>query len=185
VKDVVSHLCTDELYNEACLDGNLDELKFSGGLDAWNESGVRQRRRMKAGEVLAEWERRQHRVRRDWGRIGLDGKIQTSIGPYPLRLQVWHLAREYAIHADDMEVPVPASQRRRRWFWRIVFGLYAAREEGEPVKARLKNGTVMLEHRGRSHQLDPETFIAYLTNRPQQLTDPGKRRLVIALGARG
>ena len=178
VKDVVAHLCTDELYNEACLDETLGELAFPGSLNAWNEHGVRQRRHLTPAEVLAEWERRQKRVRRAWRRIGVRGKVPTSVGPYPLRLQVWHLAREYAIHADDIELPVPARSKAARARWRIDFGLFAAEEEGETVSARVRDGVVELAQGHKRHELDPESFIAFLTDRPQQLRNPEQRRLV-------
>jgi len=111
--------------------------------------------------------------------------IDTSVCPYPLVLQVWHLAREYAIHADDIEVPVAARARPARWRWRILFGIWAAREEGEPEAARLENGTVRLRVRGEVHHLDLETYVAYLTNRPQQLSDPAQQALVKRLGRSG
>ncbi|HEY8736238.1 MAG TPA: maleylpyruvate isomerase family mycothiol-dependent enzyme [Candidatus Dormibacteraeota bacterium] len=120
VKDVAAHLASIEVYNEACLEGKLRVLHFSGNPDDWNEQGVAERRRMKYEEVLAEWERRQRRIRDKWGRIGLDSTIQTSAGPYPLRLQVWHHAMEYATHADDIEVPVPANEREARLGWRTA-----------------------------------------------------------------
>lgn len=185
MKDVVAHLSTDEVYNQACLDGTLNDLPFSGGLGGWNGRGVRIRRGLSPLETLQEWEARQERVRRAWGKIGVDGAIATSIGRYPLRLQLWHLAQEYAIHADDIEVPMPAAERRTQLRWRAAFGLFAAREEGEPVDARLDGDRVMLRHDGREHELDLETFIAYQTNRPQQLRETTKRRLVRALGAAG
>lgn len=185
VKDVVAHLATDEVYNQACLDHTLDQLDYSGGLNASNERGVRSRRHLSAEAVLAEWETRQKNVRRRWGRLGLAASIDTSVGPYPLRLQAWHLAREYAIHADDIRVPVSAGARRQRARWRIQFGLWAAREEAEPEDARLENGSVRLKVRGTIHQLEPETFVAYLTNRPQQLTDADQRALVRRLGRSG
>jgi len=117
------------------------------------------------------------------GRIGLNGSIETSVGRYPLRLQVWHLAREYAIHADDVEAPMAPRERSAELRWRAAFGIFAAREEGEPVDARLTDGAVQLRQAGQVHELDLETFIAYLTNRPQQLKDASKRRLVRQLGA--
>jgi hypothetical protein len=182
VQDVVAHLCEDEVYNEACLDGTLEQLDFRGGLDATNNRNVRRRRSMTAPEVLSEWERRQRRVRRAWGQIGIRGFIHTAgAGRYPLRLQVWHLAREYAIHADDIEVPVPARARPARRQWRIAFGLFAAREEGEPIRARLRQEQVELTLNGRSEALSQDAFIGYLTGRPQQLGDPAERRTVRAL----
>jgi hypothetical protein len=185
VKDVVAHLSTDEVYNQACLDGTLQHLPFSGGLRGWNERGVRVRRGLSPLELLQEWEARQARVRRAWGAIGVDGRIDTSVGRYPLRLQVWHLAREYAIHADDIEVPLSPRERRAQLRWRVAFGLFAAHEEGDPVDAEMDGDRVHLRHRSRTHELDLETFIAYLTDRPQQLKDPRARALVRRLGATG
>jgi len=185
VKDVVAHLSTDEVYNQACLDGTLEQLPFSGGLRGWNERGVRVRRGLSPLEVLQEWEARQEWVRRRWGAIGVDGRIDTSVGRYPLRLQVWHLAREYAIHADDIEVPLSQRERRAQLRWRVAFGLFAAHEEGEPVDAEMVGSRVRLRHQSRTHELDLETFIAYLTNRPQQLKQAAARALVRRLGAAG
>jgi hypothetical protein len=178
VKDVVAHLSTDEVYNQACLDDTVDDLPFRGGLNDWNQRGVRIRRGLSPLETWQEWEARQARVRQAWGRIGPDGTIQTSVGAYPLRLQVWHLAREYAIHADDIEVPMSQAERRAQLHWRVAFGLFAAREEGDPVDARLEGDGVQLRHGGENLVLDLETLIAYLTDRPQQLTNPGQRALV-------
>ena len=186
VKDIVAHLSTDEVYNQACLDGMLDRLPSSSeGLGGWNGRGVRIRRSMSHLETLQEWEARQERVRRAWGAIGVDGSIETSVGQYPLRLQVWHLAREYAIHADDIELPMSDRERQAQLRWRVAFGLFAAREEGEPVDARMEGDRVTLRQDGQVHDLDLETFIAYLTDRPQQLRDAAKRRLVKQLGATG
>jgi uncharacterized protein (TIGR03083 family) len=185
VRDVVAHLSTDEVYNQACLDGTLEQLPFSGGLRGWNERGVRVRRGLSPVEVLQEWEARQDRVRRAWGAVGVDGRIDTSVGRYPLRLQVWHLAREYAIHADDIEVPLSPRERRAQLRWRVAFGLFAAREEGDPVDAELIGDGVRLRYRGRDYELDLETFIAYLTNRPQQLAEARARALLRRLGATG
>lgn len=182
VKDIVAHLSTNEVYNQACLDDALHQLPFSGGLDGWNARGVRVRRSMHHLEALQEWEARQERVRRLWGRIGLNGSIKTSVGRYPLRLQIWHLAREYAIHADDVEASISPRERPAELRWRAAFGIFAAREEGSPVDARLTDGGVELRKDGKVHELDLETFIAYLTGRPQQLKDPSKRKLVRQLG---
>src|SRR3984893_5402322 len=78
VKDVAAHLSTDELYSQACLDGTLDQLPSSSGLEGWNGRGVRVRRAMNPLEVLQEWEARQALVRRAWGRVGLGRTIGRS-----------------------------------------------------------------------------------------------------------
>jgi hypothetical protein len=173
------------VYNQAGLDDALDQLPPARGLNGWNERGVKVRRELSPLETLQEWEARQERVRRAWGEIGVNGKILTSVGRYPLRLQVWHLAREYAIHADDIEVPMPERERLEQLQWRAAFGIFAAREEGEPVDADLDDDRVRLRQNGSNYELDLESFIAYLTNRPQQLKDRRQRALVRQLGATG
>jgi uncharacterized protein (TIGR03083 family) len=178
VKDVVAHLSTDEVYNQACLDGTLDRLPSASGLGGWNARGVRVRRAMSPLEVLQEWEARQALVRWAWGKIGLEGRIPTSVGRYPLRLQLWHLACEYAIHADDIEVPMSRRERQAQLGWRAAFHLFAAREQDDPVDATITGDDVHLRLAGRDYDLDLETFIAYMTDRPQQLEDPRQRALV-------
>ena len=128
VKDVLSHLAAGERYNQACLDGTLRDLDFSGGIDGWNARAVAERRPRSAREVLDEWMGRQADVRERWERLGLGADIDTSVGPYPLRLQVWHLSREYATHGDDIEIPVPEADRAARERWRSAFALFAAQE---------------------------------------------------------
>jgi uncharacterized protein (TIGR03083 family) len=178
VKDVVAHLSTNEVYNQACLDHTLRALPWTGGLNSWNGRGVKIRRGFSPLETLQEWEARQGRVRKAWEALGLNARIETSVGRYPLILQVWHLAREYAIHADDIEAPMSAAERREELRWRAAFGLFAAREEGEPIDATLDEDHVRLRNQDQEHELDLETFIAYLTGRPQQLKDPKQRALV-------
>jgi uncharacterized protein YbjT (DUF2867 family) len=175
---VVAHLSTDEVYNQACLDHRLDALPWTGGLTSWNARGVRIRRGLSPVETQQEWEARQRRVREAWEQLGLTARIETSVGRYPLILQVWHLAREYAIHADDIKVPVPSRERQQQLRWRAAFGLFAAEEEGDPVDATIDGNRATLRVRGRLHDLDLESFVAYLTGRPQQLSDRKSRALV-------
>ena len=108
----------------------------------------------------------------------MSARIETSVGRYPLILQVWHLAREYAIHADDIEVPMRPAERREQLRWRAAFGLFAAREEGDRVNATMDGDRVKMHVDDRSYDLDLERFVAYLTGRPQQLPDPKARALV-------
>jgi uncharacterized protein (TIGR03083 family) len=167
VKDVLAHLAAGEAYNQACLDERLRELRFSGGIDAWNARAVAERRARTPGEVLEEWAERQADVRERWGRLSADAFIPTSVGLYPLRLQVWHLAQEYATHADDIGVPVPDKEREARVRWRCAFGLFARDEEGRPLKAQMTDRGVV----EGDHELDLESFLALLTERPQHLAD--------------
>src|SRR2546428_509781 len=125
--------------------------------------------------------------------MGFDPRAENPFPPYDAeirRLRVYLRSLDAAgwrapSHADDIGVPIAARARSARWRWRSLFGIWAAREEGEPENARLENGTVRLRVSGQVHHLEPETFVAYLTNRPQQLTDPQARALVKRLGRSG
>jgi len=183
VRDVLAHLAAGEVYNQACLDGTLEQLDFSGGIDGWNARAVAERRSRTPEEVLQEWSRRQADVRERWGRLSADARIPTSVGPYPLRLQVWHIAQEYATHSDDVGVPVPDQEREARLRWRCAFGLFVREEEGRPLKVQLEDEKVVLEG---AQELDWETFLAFVTERPQHLKDSVNRQLVEGLlrGAR-
>ncbi|MBO0682216.1 MAG: maleylpyruvate isomerase family mycothiol-dependent enzyme [Candidatus Dormibacteraeota bacterium] len=175
VKDVLSHLAAGEVYNQACLDGTLDELDFKGGIDGWNARAVAERRPRTPAAVQEEWSRRQANVRQRWGDLDAEARIPTAAGPYPLRLQLWHLAQEYATHADDVRVPVPPTEVGPRLAWRCSFGLFAREEEGRPLQVRVTGQGVVLEG---GAALDPAAFLAFLTERPQHLADPSRRRLV-------
>ena len=78
---------------------------------------------------------------------------------------------------------MPSRDRQAQLRWRAVFGLFAAEEYGEAVDAQLEGDRVRLHRSGRDTDLDLETFIAYLTNRPQQLKDASQRALVRRLVA--
>ena len=175
VKDVLSHLAAGEVYNQACLDDTLRGLDFTGGIDGWNARAVDERRSRTAADVLQEWSERQADVRQRWGRLGPGARIPTAVGPYQLRLQLWHLAQEYATHADDVRVPVSSSEMGPRLAWRCAFGLFAREEEGRPLHVQVTEQGVVLEG---GAALDPEAFLALLTERPQHLGDPSQRHLV-------
>ena len=38
--------------------------------------------------------------------LGVGGTMASSVGPYPVDLMAFHIASEYATHADDMDVPI-------------------------------------------------------------------------------
>jgi len=67
----------------------------------------------------------------------------------------------------------------------VAFGMFASTEEGDRLQARLRDGIVRLTHRGRVTELDLETFVAFLANRPQSLSDPARRKILYRLGRRG
>lgn len=137
VRDVLAHLAGEEDYNHACLDNDLDglwsrlEKKGVSGLAGFNDWCVRARRAMPVEEVLDEWRTRSGDTRRRMRDLGRDARLPTMAGPYPVGLQAFHYASEYATHGDDVGVPV--DDARERTAWRVVVGRFALAEKGAPV----------------------------------------------------
>lgn len=135
-RSLAAHLAGTEEYHRACLDDTLREL-FAAGLAAgatdvnsFNAIGVQKRASMTADEVVEEWAGLNAANRRDF-RARDGGLMSTSVGPYPVRRQAFHIASELAIHADDMAVPVPAEDAAHRLEWRARFSRFSL-AEGKP-----------------------------------------------------
>ena len=111
VHDVVAHLASGELYNDACLRDDLARLGHWDDDEQYNVEHVRRRRGLSHAMVHAEWLRRSTSVHDRWRAMAQETLIPTGVGPYSLGMQVWHIASEYATHADDIEVPVPPCAR--------------------------------------------------------------------------
>ena len=117
VRDVLSHLAGEELYNHACLNGDLETFRatvraagITGGYDEFNQWCVRQRRGLPTSEVLAEWREANGETRHRMTELGRDAPLTTAAGPYPAGLQAFHYSSEYATHADDVGAPVAPAE---------------------------------------------------------------------------
>jgi uncharacterized protein (TIGR03083 family) len=140
VRDVLAHLAGEELYNHACLDGNVQGLlarlarEGVNGFHDFNEWSVRQRRDRPVEEVLEEWRTQNGETRRRMRELGRDAPIDTMAGPYPAGLQAFHYCSEYATHADDVGVPVAEDELDGRTLWRVAVGRFAMAEQGTDVQ---------------------------------------------------
>jgi uncharacterized protein (TIGR03083 family) len=171
VRDVAAHLAATETYHHACLDGRARELfeamaaRGVSGLSEANELGVRDRDGVPNDEVVAEWRTAdadtRHRMR---GRDG--GDMDSSVGPYPVRLQAFHVASELAIHADDMHVPITAEEAGARWAWRARFSRFAVKESGGDVAVGPQDGSTTVRVNGVDHTLDDAVFVEAVAGRP-------------------
>ncbi len=145
VRDVLAHLAGEETYNHACLDGDLEgffgllERLEVGGVGGdfgdFNEWCVRQRAHIPVEQVLKEWRTASAETFRRMHDLGRDGMLQTSVGPYPAGLQMFHYASEYATHADDIGAPVDPAEEPGRTSWRARFGSFALSEHFSPAAA--------------------------------------------------
>src|SRR5438067_1392343 len=134
VRDLLAHVGGVEVYHTACLDDSLGALfeemgkKGATDVDSFNGIAVEEGRSQPVEELLATWKDRNADVRRRLRERGRDGTLSSSVGPYPVGLMAFHIASEYATHADDMGVAVPESERAARTAWRAKVSEFALEE---------------------------------------------------------
>jgi uncharacterized protein (TIGR03083 family) len=166
IRDVLCHLAGEELYNHACLNGDLETFGamvraagIAGGYDDFNQWCVRQRRGLPVSEVLAEWREANGETRHRMTSLGRDAPLTTAAGPYPAGLQAFHYCSEYATHADDVGAPVAPGERPGRAMWRVSFGRFALTEQDTPVKTWIRNDNLVVQLDSLEAELSPEDFI--------------------------
>ena len=166
--DVLNHLLHVEGYTKAGLDdalgGGFDfEAKVEaapGDLDEWRAANAENRRRLR--------ER------------GDDGTLTTSIGPYPVRLQAFHLAQELATHADDAWVPVTDEERDARTGWRARFARFNVAEYERPVEVVAEGGTNRVTTEGVTGELSDADFVEAVMGRlPDDHPLPGELKAAL------
>jgi uncharacterized protein (TIGR03083 family) len=182
VRDMVAHFDSDEEYNEACLDNTLEALAANfTSIDEFNQRQVQKRAHLSNEEILKQWRTRQARVRKDWEELGLNTKITTIVGPYPLQAQIWHITSEYATHADDIGVEVLPEAQQARLVWRFQFSAYAMQEKKDPPGLERRGNRMIITMKQHHLSLSLEDFVAAVSARlalPQNQED---RRLIRAL----
>lgn len=140
VRDMLGHLAGVEVYHTACLDDGLASLTAEGAehgatdLDSFNDWLIRERADKSADEVLAEWRASNRSVRDRMRERGVDATMASSVGPYPVGLMAFHVASEYATHADDVDIEIPDREAGDRLAWRVGVSLFALAEKQSPVE---------------------------------------------------
>ncbi|WP_283133273.1 maleylpyruvate isomerase family mycothiol-dependent enzyme [Rhizohabitans arisaemae] len=166
VRDVLAHLAGEEIYNHAVLDDDLEGfiamLQREGvgeDLQEFNEWCVRRMRGLPVAEVLDEWRTMNGETRRRMRELGADGIVQTSAGPYPVGLQTFHYASEYAIHADDIGVPISEEEAADRTMWRAKLALFVLAERESDAQVEITEGQTWVRAHCQSAQLSTLAFV--------------------------
>lgn len=166
VRDLLAHLAGGEEYNHACLAGDpqafVAPLLEQGlqGLDEMNDWMVRQREDLPVAQVLDEWRAASAETRAGLRALGVDGTLETMVGPYPAGLQAFHLAMEAATHADDAGVPVAGDEEPDRTAWRARVVRWGLRHEHEPpVEVAAGDGVNRLELDGQTLSLSDAELV--------------------------
>ena len=172
-RDVLAHLVAVEEYFAACLDGSVGELLgryLEGGassLDEFNAAGVAASEGVGAQELLANWVHANAANRA--GFRAADGTdIDTSVGPYPCRQQAFHMAFEYAVHANDVDAPVSADDRDRRQNWLAAIARFALTEVKTDVTVEDSADGFRVTRVGERATVDRDTFVAGVAGRSEQ-----------------
>lgn len=182
VRDLVAHLDSDEEYNEACLKGTVvDFISGYKDFDTFTAQMIQNRIDLSNKDILEQWSSRQARVREEWAKLGLAAKIQTSIGPYSLHSQIWHIASEYATHGDDMGVFVGEEEAEFRLMWRVQFSLFAVQEKENPPGLERTDDVIIVTVEDHRIALTDEDFVAAVSARLPLPESPDDRRNVEAL----
>jgi uncharacterized protein (TIGR03083 family) len=164
-REIVSHLAAGETYNRACLDDEVqqffEDYAKRGGTDlnSFNDVTVKERAERTADEVLSEWRGTNDYTRSEMRKRGRDGSIATSVGPYPVELQAFHLASEYATHADDMGVPISDDDKAKQLAWRLAFSKIAVEEAKKPVQISSDGGQVTVKAGEKQATLSESDFV--------------------------
>jgi uncharacterized protein (TIGR03083 family) len=190
VQDVLAHLAGAELYNHACLNGDLDGFRamlraagIAGGYNEFNEWCVRQRRGLPVAEVLAEWREANAETRERLTALGRDAPLLTAAGPYPAGLQAFHCSSDYATHADDVRAPVAAAEEPGRTAWRVSVARFALDEQNSPVKIFIAERSISVLLDAVTVELPATDFVAATVGRlpPGYPLDPAVRDAVRCL----
>ncbi|WP_336212370.1 maleylpyruvate isomerase family mycothiol-dependent enzyme [Nonomuraea sp. LPB2021202275-12-8] len=186
VRDVLGHLAGEELYNQACLDGTLRELRSLmsregiSGYNEFNEWCVRQRRDLPVEEVVQEWRTKNGDTRRRMRELGPDAALETMAGAYPVGRQTFHYDSEYATHADDVGAPVSAEEAGGRTLWRVAVGRMALAETDAKVGVEQGDERIRVSADGVEASLSLPEFVEATVGRLPE-DHPLDPRLVSAL----
>jgi uncharacterized protein (TIGR03083 family) len=170
VRDVVGHLAAGQDYHQACLDGTvaafLARFAERGGsdLDSVNALGVAGYAALSRAEVLARWRVASAGNRRRFRERG-DGIVDTSVGDYPCRWQVFHVAAELATHADDIGVPVRRDEDEQRTAWRVRYSRFALAEAKPQLEIRRAGGRTAVTDGTTTVELDDDELIEAVMGR--------------------
>jgi len=171
VHDLLAHVDGVEVYHTACLDDSLAALfeeagkKGASDVDSFNGMFVEDGRSKSTDELLASWRTRNADVRKRLRERGRDGSLSSSVGPYPVGLMAFHIASEYATHADDMGVEIPAAERAARTAWRAKVSEFAVEETDKPVTFEARNGSHVVRVGNKEATLPDADFVEAVTAR--------------------
>jgi uncharacterized protein (TIGR03083 family) len=167
---LLAHLAATEEYNQACLDGTVQQFLADVGakgavdLASANDIGIHEFDDQSPEQILETWRTRSAQ-NRDGFRARDGGDVDSSVGAYPGRWQAFHLAFELATHADDVGVPVTASEAPGRIDWQSRFGRFALKELKPELSIEVDGDRTHVKGDGIDVELTPAQFVGAVAAR--------------------
>lgn len=172
-RDLLAHLVAVEEYFSACLAGTVAALMAryaatgAASLDDFNAAGVAAAGDANGPALLADWLAR-NRENRAAFRAADGTDIDTSVGPYPCRLQAFHVAFEYAIHANDAGAPVSPRQFDARQDWLAGVARFALTEIKDDVRVDESEEGFVVRQGDVALDVTRDAFVAAVAGRPAE-----------------
>lgn len=170
-RELVAHLAGADTYHLACVEDAIQEL-FAEAAQAgvtdvhgFNDWQVAKRADRPAADVLEEWRTLNATVRERMRALGPDANISTTVGPYPNGHQGFHLASEYATHADDIGAPVQPDEGDDRTSWRARVSRWAVLEAEKPVTIARSGDVNVVEGEGERAELSDAELVEAVSAR--------------------
>ncbi|MDH3500194.1 MAG: hypothetical protein OEM97_08740 [Acidimicrobiia bacterium] len=148
--------------------------RWASTLDEFNAAGVAAAGDRSASELLPIWIAR-NAANRAGFRAADGSEIDSSIGPYPGRLQAFHAGFEWAIHADDAGVEVDAAEGESRQDWLAAVGWFALTESHSGARVERSGRRYVVSRDGRSGSFTRDEFVAGVSDRGLDALDPDLR----------
>jgi uncharacterized protein (TIGR03083 family) len=183
-RDVLAHLLAVEEYFASCLAGSVAELMVR-----YSESGMATVADFgligvagaagKSGPELLELWTSASALNRAGFRDADGTDIDSSVGTYPGRLQAFHVAFEYGVHANDVDAPVDPTDCDNRQHWLASVGRFAITEIKEHLHIRVDEDRWTVTEGDTSFELNRDQFIAGVAARPATAAlEPGAAALL-------
>jgi uncharacterized protein (TIGR03083 family) len=171
-RDMLAHLVAVEEYFAACLDRSVAQLMHryteagATSVDEFGAAGVANAAGRSPDDLLASWIAANERNRAGF-RAADRTDIDSSVGPYPARLQAFHVAFEYAIHANDVDAPLGETEREGRQHWLAGVAQFALTELKPDLRVDISDTDVIVRTSDDSDTIEIgiDTFVDGVSRR--------------------
>jgi uncharacterized protein (TIGR03083 family) len=164
VRDLLGHLRASEDYNQASLDGRVQDLLVQLGergatdLDSANALGIADYADVPTAALIEDWRTVQADTRKRL-RDRDGGVVDSTVGDYSARWQACHLAAELATHADDMALPETPEEAPARTQWRAAVSRFLIKEAKPDVEVQSDGGTTRYDAGEQSGTMSDSDFV--------------------------